>query len=136
MSPWPAAIRATALSIHRTCGDVGLLAGPILLGAIADESSVGTALVVNAAVLAVAGGAFRLVARDDKPWALAEAAAGAGTGAGAGAGAGAGTGTGAEAGGGAGAGGEPSTKSHSRPSCSAAAAAVVAAAAGKGGKHE
>lgn len=60
----PAAIRGTALSVYRTCGDVGLLAGPVLLGALADHTSVGAALAVNGLVLAGAAGAFRLAARN------------------------------------------------------------------------
>lgn len=60
----PAAIRGTALSVYRTCGDVGLLTGPVLLGALADQTSVGTALAVNGAVLAGAAAVFRLTARN------------------------------------------------------------------------
>lgn len=60
----PAAIRGTALSVYRTCGDVGLLTGPVLLGALADHTSVGTALVVNGLVLAGAVAVFRLTARN------------------------------------------------------------------------
>ena len=59
----PPSIRGTALSVYRTCGDVGLLVGPVALGALADHTSVGTALVANGAVLAGAAGAFRLTAR-------------------------------------------------------------------------
>ena len=61
----PPAIRGTALSVYRTCGDVGLLTGPVLLGMLADHTSVGTALVANGAVLAGAAGVFRLTARDN-----------------------------------------------------------------------
>ena len=60
----PPSIRGTALSVYRTCGDVGLLVGPVALGALADHTSVGTALVANGAVLAGAAGAFRLTARN------------------------------------------------------------------------
>lgn len=60
----PPSIRGTALSVYRTCGDVGLLVGPVALGALADHTSVGTALVANGAVLAGAAGVFRLTARN------------------------------------------------------------------------
>lgn len=62
----PQNIRGSALGIYRTCGDVGLLLGPLALGAIADSAGVPTALGANAAILAVAGGVFHLTARENK----------------------------------------------------------------------
>ena len=73
MGPAPAAFaadiapkraRGTAICAFRSCGDVGLIIGPVALGAIADASDAGVALAVNAVGLAAAGVAFKATARD------------------------------------------------------------------------
>ena len=73
MGPAPAAFaadvapkraRGTAIGAFRSCGDVGLMIGPVALGAIADASDAGVALAVNAVGLAAAGVAFKATARD------------------------------------------------------------------------
>lgn len=63
----PEQIRATALSTYRTFGDVGLLIGPIALGALADGVGVGPALAANGGVLAASALAFKASTRDTKP---------------------------------------------------------------------
>ena len=60
----PKNIRGSALAIYRTCGDVGLLLGPLALGALADEVGIPIALGVNAALLTISGGVFHFTARE------------------------------------------------------------------------
>jgi len=67
-------IRGSALAIYRTCGDVGLLLGPLALGALADEVGISAALGVNAALLTISGGAFHLTAREIRRKAKIDAA--------------------------------------------------------------
>ena len=74
MGPAPAAYatevspergRAVALSAYRTFGDVGLLVGPVALGALADCVGVGPALAANGGVLAASALAFTAAARGE-----------------------------------------------------------------------
>ena len=74
MGPAPAAYamevspergRAVALSAYRTFGDVGLLVGPVALGALADCVGVGPALAANGWVLAASALAFTAAARGE-----------------------------------------------------------------------
>lgn len=74
MGPAPAAYamevspergRAVALSAYRTFGDVGLLVGPVALGALADCVGVGPALAANGWVLAASAFAFTAAARGE-----------------------------------------------------------------------
>jgi len=60
----PKSIRGSALAVYRTCGDVGLLLGPLALGALADEVGIPAALGANAALLTLAGGIFHFTARE------------------------------------------------------------------------
>ena len=69
----PKNIRGSALAMYRTCGDVGLLLGPLALGALADEVGISAALGVNAALLTVSGAAFHLTAREIRRKAKVEA---------------------------------------------------------------
>lgn len=70
----PKSIRGSALAIYRTCGDVGLLLGPLALGALADHSGIPAALAFNAALLTVSGGIFHVTAREIRRRAKTEAA--------------------------------------------------------------
>ena len=70
----PKRIRGSALAIYRTCGDVGLLLGPLALGALADHSGIPAALAFNAALLTVSGGIFHVTAREIRRRAKTEAA--------------------------------------------------------------
>lgn len=54
----PRRIRGAALSAFRTSGDLGMMLGPVALGALADEIGTGAALGANAAAVAAAGAAF------------------------------------------------------------------------------
>ena len=74
MGPAPAAYatevspergRAVALSAYRTFGDLGLLVGPVALGALADCVGVGPALAANGGVLAASALAFTAAARGE-----------------------------------------------------------------------
>ena len=60
----PAQARGLAMSLYRSAGDVGFVIGPPLLGVIADRSSFGWALGVNAALVAAATVLFLLLARE------------------------------------------------------------------------
>jgi DHA1 family multidrug resistance protein-like MFS transporter len=70
----PKSIRGSALAIYRTCGDVGLLLGPLALGALADHSGIPAALAFNAALLTASGGVFHVTAREIRRRAKTEAA--------------------------------------------------------------
>jgi MFS family permease len=60
----PASLRGLAMGMYRTSGDVGFVVGPPLLGAIADVTSIGTGLIANGVLVAVAAGVFLLFARE------------------------------------------------------------------------
>jgi MFS transporter, DHA1 family, multidrug resistance protein len=60
----PAQARGLAMSFYRSAGDIGFVVGPPLLGVIADRSSFGWALSVNAALVGAATLLFLLVARE------------------------------------------------------------------------
>ncbi len=60
----PAQARGLAMSFYRSAGDVGFVVGPPLLGMIADRSSFGWALSVNAALVGVATLIFVLLAHE------------------------------------------------------------------------
>ena len=60
----PKNIRGSALAMYRTCGDIGLLLGPLALGALADEVGIPAALGANAALLTLSGGIFPFTARE------------------------------------------------------------------------
>ena len=55
--------RGAALGLFRTAGDLGLLAGPPLLGLVADSSGYGWAFGINAMLVAIAGVVFLFVVR-------------------------------------------------------------------------
>lgn len=59
----PPHLRGLGMGMYRSAGDVGFLIGPPLLGLVADMSSYGWALVVNAAIMAVTS-LFFLLARE------------------------------------------------------------------------
>lgn len=56
--------RGRAIGAYRSAGDIGLLAAPPLLGFVADQTSIDTALMVNAAMLAVVTVGFAVLARE------------------------------------------------------------------------
>lgn len=60
----PANLRGVSMGLYRTFGDVGFVAGPVLLGWLADAGGFGRALGLNAAVLLVVALAFGLLARE------------------------------------------------------------------------
>jgi len=60
----PRARRGAALATYRTCGDVGMLVGPVALGAAADAFGAHAALGANGAVLGASALAFRAAASD------------------------------------------------------------------------
>jgi DHA1 family multidrug resistance protein-like MFS transporter len=60
----PRATRGVALATYRTCGDVGMLVGPVALGAAADAFGAPSALGANGAALGAAAVAFRATASD------------------------------------------------------------------------
>lgn len=60
----PPELRGVAMGMYRTAGDLGFVAGPVLLGALADATSFGWALVANAAAMAAASTVFAVVARE------------------------------------------------------------------------
>jgi MFS family permease len=60
----PVQARGLAMSFYRSAGDIGFVVGPPLLGVIADRSSFGWALSVNAALVGAATLLFLLVARE------------------------------------------------------------------------
>lgn len=62
----PKRSRGLGLGLYRSAGDLGLLVGPPLLGAIADVSSPGTAMAANAVMLILASTWFGLNAREVK----------------------------------------------------------------------
>jgi len=59
----PPHLRGLGMGMYRSSGDIGFVIGPPLLGAIADATSYGWAMAVNAALLAVAS-LFFLTARE------------------------------------------------------------------------
>jgi MFS family permease len=59
----PPHLRGLGMGMYRSSGDVGFLIGPPLLGLVADASSYGWALMVNAALMAVSA-LFFLTARE------------------------------------------------------------------------
>ena len=62
----PKKARGLGLGLYRSAGDVGLLLGPPLLGAIADASSIGVAMGANGALLLAASAWFAAWAREIK----------------------------------------------------------------------
>lgn len=60
----PTQARGLAMSFYRSAGDIGFVVGPPLLGVIADRSSFGWALGVNAALMAVATLLFLFIASE------------------------------------------------------------------------
>jgi MFS family permease len=60
----PAALRGLALGLYRSTGDVGFLLGPVLLGALADQTSIPWALAANALIVFSASAFFGLGARE------------------------------------------------------------------------
>lgn len=60
----PASLRGLAMGMYRTSGDIGFVIGPPLLGAVADATSIGSGLVVNGLLVAVAALVFALVAHE------------------------------------------------------------------------
>jgi len=59
--------RGAAMGLYRTCGDIGIVASPVLSGLLADTVSIPFAIGVNAACMAVAAVAFLLFASNVKP---------------------------------------------------------------------
>ena len=73
MGPAPAAyaaeaapddVRGLAMGLYRSAGDLGFVVGPVLLGAIADATSLAGALAVNAVLVVGATLLFAGVARE------------------------------------------------------------------------
>ena len=62
----PRRTRGLGLGMYRSAGDVGLLLGPPLLGAVADVSTVSTAMTVNAGMLIASSAFFARHAREVK----------------------------------------------------------------------
>ena len=60
----PAAFRGLAMGLYRTAGDAGFLLGPVLLGALADVTSIPWALLANGVFVVLAAAFFGLSARD------------------------------------------------------------------------
>jgi MFS family permease len=60
----PPAFRGLAMGLYRSAGDVGFLLGPVLLGAVADASSIPWALGANAVIVLAATAFFALAARE------------------------------------------------------------------------
>ena len=60
----PENARGLAMGLYRSSGDVGFVIGPPLLGFLADHSSFGWGLAVNAALVAVATLVFAVFARE------------------------------------------------------------------------
>ena len=57
-------LRGLALGLNRSAGDAGMVLGPVLLGALADATSIGWALAVNALIVLLACAAFGLRATE------------------------------------------------------------------------
>ena len=60
----PRSARGRALATYRTCGDVGMLLGPVALGVAADAFGAASALSANGAALGAAAAAFRATASE------------------------------------------------------------------------
>jgi DHA1 family multidrug resistance protein-like MFS transporter len=60
----PAEVRGFAMGLYRSAGDLGFVVGPVLLGAIADATTLGGALVANAALILVVTLVFAVAARE------------------------------------------------------------------------
>lgn len=60
----PPSLRGVSMGLYRTFGDVGFVAGPVLLGWLADAGGFGRALGLNAVILIGVGLAFGLLARE------------------------------------------------------------------------
>lgn len=60
----PPELRGLGMGMYRTAGDVGFVAGPSLLGLLADRTSIGWAMVANAALMTFASLFFGAVARE------------------------------------------------------------------------
>jgi MFS family permease len=59
----PESLRGFAMGLYRSAGDAGFLLGPVLLGLLADRTSIQLGLAANAVVFASATAIFGLVAR-------------------------------------------------------------------------
>ncbi len=57
-------LRGLALALNRSAGDAGMVLGPVLLGALADATSIGWALAANALIVLLACAAFGLRASE------------------------------------------------------------------------
>lgn len=60
----PTELRGVAMGIYRTWGDLGIVVAPPLLGALADRTSISTALLVDAVVVAASALWFQFAARE------------------------------------------------------------------------
>lgn len=60
----PPALRGLTLGAFRTAGDVGFVLGPVLLGALADATSIAWGLTANAVLVLAASGYFAVAARE------------------------------------------------------------------------
>jgi MFS family permease len=65
----PEDARGLAMGLYRSSGDFGFVLGPPLLGLLADATSFGWALAVNAAIVAAATLFFAVAARETAGWA-------------------------------------------------------------------
>ncbi|MEE8558432.1 MAG: MFS transporter [Myxococcota bacterium] len=63
----PRALRGLAMGLYRSAGDLGFTLGPVLLGLLADNTSIGWALAANAAIVVGASIFFGLGARETLP---------------------------------------------------------------------
>ena len=60
----PPGLRGMAMGLYRTAGDLGFVVGPPLLGAVADATTIGWALIANAGLMVVSAVVFAVVARE------------------------------------------------------------------------
>jgi DHA1 family multidrug resistance protein-like MFS transporter len=63
----PREVRGLAMGLYRSAGDLGFVVGPVLLGAVADATTLGGALAVNAVIVVVVTILFAVTAREQRP---------------------------------------------------------------------
>ena len=62
----PREVRGLAMGLYRSAGDLGFVIGPVLLGAIADATTLGGALAANAAIVLTGTLLFAVLAREQR----------------------------------------------------------------------
>lgn len=63
----PREVRGLAMGLYRSAGDLGFVVGPVMLGAIADATTLGGALAANALVVLAVTLLFAAAAREQRP---------------------------------------------------------------------